>query len=88
MNKTEKFNQLVWADHYSVFDKNGNKICDTSSIDDAMMMSSFDVGRTYKKIKILLDQIVNIPFVKLEDDKQLNPQKILQENTDIPFNPL
>ncbi len=72
-------------DHYSVFDKNGNKICDTPSIQDAIMMVSFSEGRTYRKIKIIMDQIVNVPSFRMEDDKQLNPQNILPDRMQEPF---
>jgi hypothetical protein len=70
---------------YSVFDESGNKICDTPSVRDALMMASFKEGRTYKKNKILSDQVVNISSSKMEDDKQLNPQNILPDRTAEPF---
>jgi hypothetical protein len=79
MNQIQKLQQIEYADHYSVFDKNGKKICDTATIEDAMVMVSFAEGRTYKKIKILLDQIVNIPSTRMEDDNQLKSQNVLPE---------
>ena len=85
MNQLKKLNQIEYTDYYSVFDVNGNKICDTASIQDAMMMVSFVEGRTYKKIKIMMDQVVNIPSFKLEDDRQLNAQNILPDRTAEPF---
>ena len=70
---------------YSVFDENGNKICDTPSVRDALMMTSFKEGRIYKKNKALMDQVVNVESFKLEDDKQLNAQNILPDRTAEPF---
>lgn len=72
-------------DNYSVFDQNGNKICDTADVRDAVMMTSFAPGRTYRKNKALMDQVVNISSSKMEDDKQLNPQNILPDRTAEPF---
>jgi hypothetical protein len=87
MNQIQKLNQTEYSNYYSVFDKNGRKICDASSIEDALMMCSFDSTRTYKQVKIILDQIVNVPFTRMEDDKQLKEQKILNESNSKPFKP-
>jgi hypothetical protein len=80
MNQIQKLQQIEYTDHYSVFDNNGKKICDTATIQDAMLMVSFAEGRTYKQVKILLDQVVNIPSTRMEDDKQLEAQNILPES--------
>jgi hypothetical protein len=80
MNQIQKLQQIEYTDHYSVFDKNGKKICDTATIHDAMLMVSFEEGRTYKQIKILLDQVVNIPSTRMEDDNQLKAQNVLPES--------
>jgi hypothetical protein len=85
MNQLKKINQTVDLDYYSVFDKNGNKICDTSGLEDTIMMCSFDTTRTYRRNKILLDQIVNISWENLDDDKQLSPQNILPDRQQEPF---
>jgi hypothetical protein len=85
MNKIQKLNQIEYADHYSVFDKNGNKICDSATLEDALLMCSFDSTRTYKQVKILLDQVVNIPSMRMEDDKQLQAQNILPDRMADPF---
>ncbi len=79
MNQIQKLHQTEYSDYYSVFDKNGKKICDTATIQDAILMVSFSEGRTYKQVKILLDQIVNIPSSRMDDDKQLKAQNILPE---------
>lgn len=81
----KKFQQIEYSNYYSVFDKNGRKICDVATINDAIMMTSFDNQRTYRKIKILLDQVVNISSQRMEDDKQLNPQNILPDRQQEPF---
>lgn len=85
MDQLQKIHQIKNVDYYSVFTKNGNKICDVGEIQDALLMCSLDPTRYYKKNKILLDQIVNIPYTRMEDDKQLNPQKILPDNQQEPF---
>lgn len=85
MNQIQKLQQIEYTDHYSVFDKNGRKICDSATIEDAILMCSFDTTRTYKKVKILLDQVVNIASFKMEDDLQLEPQNILPDRTQEPF---
>lgn len=87
INQIQKLQQTEYSDHYSVFDKNGNKICDVGAIQDAWLMCSLDVTRYYKKVKIILDQIVSIPSIRMDDDKQLKEQKILQESSSIPFIP-
>jgi len=83
----KKLQQIDCSDYYSVFDRNGNKVCDSATLQDAMMMVSFVEGRTLKKVKILLDQVVNIPSMRMEDDKQLKEQKILNEGQGKPFTP-
>jgi hypothetical protein len=79
MNQIQKLHQTEYSDYYSVFDKNGKKICDTATIQDAILMSSFVDGRTYRKVKVLLDQVVNIPSTRMDDDKQLKSQKVLPD---------
>jgi len=85
MNELQKIKQIEYTDYYSVFDKNGNKICDVASIQDVMMMVSLGEGRTYRQIKILFDRVVNIPSTKIPDDKQLKSQNILPEREAVPF---
>lgn len=85
MSKIQKLNQIEYTDHYSVFDRSGNKICDSASIEDTLLMVSLGEGRTYKKVKILLDQVVNVPSTRMEDDKQLKEQNILPDRTAEPF---
>ena len=85
MSQIQKLQQIEYTNHYSVFDKNGKKICDTATLEDALMMCSFDSTRTYKQVKILLDQVVNIPSKRMEDDKQLKEQNILPDRTAEPF---
>lgn len=85
MSQLKKLQQVEYTDYYSVFDKNGRKICDTATIDDAVLLCSFDKTRTYRQVKIILDQVVNIISEKLEDDKQLKEQKILPDRMAEPF---
>jgi hypothetical protein len=71
--------------YYSVFDKNGKKIVDCSSIRDAIMMVEFDPTRTYRQVKHLNPETVNVPHVRLEDDLQLPAQQILPQSELEPF---
>lgn len=85
MNQLQKIHQTEYTNYYSVFDKTGKKICDVSEIQDALMMCSFDSTRTYRQIKIISDQIVNIHSTRMEDDKQLKAQNILPDRQAEPF---
>jgi len=50
------------------------------------MMVAFDTDhRRYKQRKLILDQIVDITSEKLPDDKQLSPQRILNQSMAVPF---
>ena len=47
--------------YYSVYRKNGVKICDCADEIDALMMVSFDKSnRTYSRNQYLLDQVITI----------------------------
>jgi hypothetical protein len=83
MNQLEKISRIEYS-NYSVFDKNGKKICDCSSLIDALMMCSFDSTRTYRQVKVLSDQVVNIFSERMDDDKQLKSQNILPDREAIP----
>jgi hypothetical protein len=85
MNNLDTIKIFEYSDCYSVYTKTGTKICDTASIVDAEMMISFDKTRFYKKNKVLVDQIVNIPYKKIEDDLQLKEQNILPDRQQDPF---
>lgn len=84
MTSIQKLDTIEYAGHYSVFDINGNKICDVGTLNDALMLCSFDETRTYRQVKIIMDQVVNIPYIKLEGPRQLNSQNILPDRQAIP----
>ena len=71
--------------YYSVFDKNGKKIADCASIRDAIMLVEFDSTRTYRQVKHLNPQTVNVPHIRLDDDFQLPAQQILPQSELKPF---
>ena len=71
--------------YYSVFDKNGKKIVDCASIQDAIMMVEFDSTRTYRQVKSLNPETVNVPHIRLDDDFQLPAQQILPQSELEPF---
>jgi hypothetical protein len=81
MNQIKKLETTEYSDYYSVYDKNGRKICDSPSIQDTLMVVSLGEGRTYKKIHLLFDRVVNISSMRMEDPKQLQEQKILPDRT-------
>lgn len=84
MNQIQKLEQIEYFDHYSVFDKFGNKICDTATLTDALVMCSFDETRTYRQVKIIMDQVVNVPYIKMDGPRQLKSQNILSDRQAIP----
>ncbi len=71
--------------YYSVFNKHGRKIADCSSIQDAIMLVQFDTTRTYRQVKYINPETVNVPHVRLADDLQLAAQKILPQSELEPF---
>jgi hypothetical protein len=71
--------------YYSVFDKNGKKIADCANIRDAIMLVEMDSTRTYRQVKHLNPETVNVPHVRLEDDFQLPAQQILTQSELEPF---
>jgi len=71
--------------YYSVFDKNGKKIADCSSIRDAIMLVEFDLTRTYRQVKHINPETINVPHVRLDDDLQLPAQQILPQSELEPF---
>ena len=71
--------------YYSVFDKNGKKIADCASIRDAIMLVEFDSTRTYRQVKCINPETVNVPYIRLEDDFQLPAQQILPQSELEPF---
>ena len=71
--------------YYSVFDKNGKKIADCGNIRDAIMLVEMDSTRTYRQVKHLNPETVNVPHVRLEDDFQLPAQQILPQSELEPF---
>ena len=71
--------------YYSVFDKNGKKISDCASITDAIMLVELGENRTYRQIKNINPETVNVSCIKLADDLQLSEQKILPQSELEPF---
>jgi len=71
--------------YYSVFDKNGKKIADCGNIRDAIMLVEMDSTRTYRQVKHLNPETINVPHVRLEDDFQLPAQQILPQSELEPF---
>jgi hypothetical protein len=71
--------------YYSVFDRDGKKIVDCNNIKDAMMLVEFDNTRTYRQMKHINPQTVNVPYIKLPDDLRFSEQKILSQCDLEPF---
>jgi len=71
--------------YYSVFDRDGKKIVDCNNIKDAIMMVELGENRTYRQMKHINPQTVNVPYIKLPDDLRLSEQKILSQCDLEPF---
>jgi hypothetical protein len=71
--------------YYSIFDRDGKKISDCSSIRDAIMLVELGENRTYRQMKHMNPQTINVPCIKLPDDLQLSEQKILPQSEWQPF---
>ena len=71
--------------YYSVFDRDGKKIVDCNNIKDAIMMVELGENRTYRQMKHINPQTVNVPYIKLPDDLRLSEQKILNQCDLEPF---
>ena len=71
--------------YYSVFDRDGKKIVDCNSIQDAIMLVELGENRTYRQIKNINPETVNVSCIKLADDLQLSEQKILPQSELEPF---
>ena len=71
--------------YYSVFDRDGKKIVDCDNIKDAIMMVELGENRTYRQMKHINPQTVNVPYIKLPDDLRLSEQKILSQCDLEPF---
>jgi len=66
--------------YYSIFNRDGTKIADCNSLKDAIMLVGFDNTRTYRQMKHINPQTVNVPYIKLPDDLRLSEQKILPQS--------
>ena len=71
--------------YYSVFDKFGKKIADCGNIRDAIMLVEFDSTRSYRQVKYVNPQTVDVPHIRLDDDFQLPAQQILPQSELEPF---
>jgi len=71
--------------YYSVFNKEGKKIADCASIRDAIMLVEFDSTRTYRQVKHINPETINVPHIRLDDDFQLPAQQILPQSELQPF---
>jgi hypothetical protein len=70
---------------YSVFDKYGKKLADCGNIHDAVALVEMDPNRTYRQIKYVNPQTVDVPHIRVADDLQLPAQQILPQSELEPF---
>jgi hypothetical protein len=70
---------------YSVFDKYGKKLADCGNIHDAVALVEMDPTRTYRQIKYVNPQTVDVPHIRVADDFQLPAQQILPQSELEPF---
>ena len=73
-------------EYWSVFDKDGNKIADCGWERDAVLLAKRR-GGTYRKIKLMAPQTIDVPHIVLAPDLQLPMQQILPESDLKPFDP-
>jgi hypothetical protein len=71
--------------YYSVFDKYGKKIADCAALIDAITLINFDKSRTYRQVKYVNPETINVAHIKLADDLQLPAQQILPQSDLEPF---
>jgi hypothetical protein len=70
---------------YSVFDRYGKKIADCGWERDAILLVEMDPTRTYRQVKYVNPQTVDVPHVRMTDDFQLRAQQILPQSELEPF---
>ena len=83
--KLRKYASIERDGYFQIYDKDGNPICQTSSIGDAKMMLSLGEGRTLRKVSVLQPETVDVSYIEGEKDKQLEPQNVLPESTQEPL---
>jgi len=71
--------------YYSVFDRYGKKIADCGALMDALNLVNLDKSRTYRQIKYINPETINVPHIRLADDLQLPAQQILPQSELEPF---
>lgn len=86
MSETQKLSKIEYTGYYSVYNRDGKKIADCGWESDAINLVKMDQTRTYRKVRCLNPETINIPHEILEDDKQLPEQKILPESQLEPLN--
>ena len=70
---------------YSVFDRYGKKIADCDSVLDEIALVEIDSTRTYRQVKYVNPQTVDVPHIRMADDLQLPAQQILPQSELEPF---
>jgi len=71
--------------YYSVFDRDGKKIADCGNIRDAISLVEMNPTRSYRQVRYVNPQTVDVPHIRLEDDLQLPAQQILPQSELEPF---
>ena len=71
--------------YYSVFDRDGKKVADCGNIRDAISLVEMDSTRSYRQVKYVNPQTVDVPHIRLDDDFQLPAQQILPQSELEPF---
>ena len=66
--------------YYSVFDRDGKKVADCGNIRDAISLVEMDSTRSYRQVKYVNPQTVDVPHIRLDDDFQLPAQQILPQS--------
>ena len=83
--KLKKYASIERDGYFQICDRDGNPICQTSSIGDAKMMLSLGEGRTLRKVSVIQPETVDVSYIAEEPEKQLEPQNILPESQQEPL---
>ena len=73
---------------YDVFNEDGTKVCQCSSMDDVEMMINLHPNKKRYYVSVQLPappKVVNVSFTQGEKENSLNPQNILPETQQQPF---
>lgn len=84
-------------DVYAVYNSQSVQVCQCGSLEDAIMMVKFEEGRTFRKLRFLKDQVIDVTATvdgqlpgqlglpKGTDQVSGSQQEVLPQNESVPF---